>query len=97
MDAFELDAKAFLEGSGQSLEVVVVHGEGIWVALVADYLVATSGQLAVHSTGPPALDGWAYEDHGPVVGWVPIFHSFQGGNYLVVVVAIFQRKDVPAV
>ena len=97
LDAHELDAEAVLESAGQGPEIVAVHGEAIGMAGVADNLLAVAGNLAVDRAGPPSLHRASDHDHGPVIGGVPFLHGLEGGDHLVIVVAVLHGKDVPSV
>ena len=96
-DAFELHPEALLERAGERREVVAVHGEVVRVAVVAHHLISEAGDFAVHRAGPPALDGLAHDYHRAVVFAVPVLHRLEGGDDLIVVVAVVQRHHVPAV
>ena len=67
------------------------------MAFVADNLVAVAGDVAVDRAGPPALDGVAHDNHRAVVGGVPVFHRLEDAQNLVVVVAVVNSEDIPAV
>ena len=96
-DSLELYAESFLERIGEPHEVVAVHRHVVWVALVADHLLAITRYVSVLCGGPPALDGLAHDYHGPVVFMVPLFHRLERGDNLVVVVAVVKSHYVPAV
>ena len=96
-DALELDAVVLLEGLGEGDEVLAVHLHGVGMAGVADQLIAVTGNLALHRRRPVTLDRSAEHDHRAAVAGVPVLHGLQGGENLVVVIAVVEREDVPAV
>ena len=96
-DTLELDAVVLLERLGEGQEVFAVHLHGVGVAGVTDQLIAITGNFALHRGRPVALHRPAEHDHGPAVAGVPVLHGLQGGENLVVVVAVIEREDVPAV
>ena len=96
-DTFEGDAEALLEGLGEGDEVGHVHLHLVRVAVIADDLRAETGNLAIPRGGPPALCGPAHHDHGSPVIRIPRVHGLERRDDLVVVVAVLEREDVPAV
>ena len=96
-DTFEDDAETLLEGLGQGDEVGHVHLHLVRVAVIADHLGAETGNLAVARGGPPALGGPAYHDHRSPIIRVPRVHGLECRQHLIVVIAVREREDVPAV
>ena len=97
VDPLEGNPEALLEGAGQGDEVRHVHLHLVGVAVVADHLLAESGDGPVVGRRPPPLGGPADDDHRPPVGRVPLLHGLQRCQDLVVVVAVVQGQHVPAV
>ena len=96
-DALELDAVALLEGLGEGDEVRRIHLHRVGVAGVAHHLRAEAGDGPVLRGRPPPLGRAADDDHRPPVVRVPVLHGPQGGQHVVVVVAVFHRQHVPPV
>ena len=66
------------------------------MARIADDLVHAR-ELPVHRAGPVSLDRLAEHDHRPAIARVPLLHVPQHADDLVVVVAVRDGEDVPAV
>ena len=67
------------------------------MAGVTDQLIAVPRDLAIHSAGPVALHRPANDNHRAAVCGIPILHGFEGSEDLVVMIAVFQGKHVPAI
>ncbi len=96
-DADELHAILLLECLGESDEVLRVHLQRVGMAGVANDLIVMAGNFSVRRIGPIALDGLADDDHRTAVVGIPVLHGLERGHNLVVVVAVVEREDVPAV
>src|SRR5437868_4299917 len=67
------------------------------MARITDNLISKSSNLAVDGAGPISLDGLADHDHRTAIVRVPIFHGFERGDDLSVVVAVVESEYVPAI
>ena len=95
---WNVDAVALLEGLRQRDEVLGVHLERVGMA--GDSPASCSpclGDLAVHGRGPVTLGGLADHHDGTAIFPVPVLHGLERGDHLVVVVAVVDGEDVPAI
>ena len=67
------------------------------MAGITDDLLAMAGNLSVRRARPITFDGLADHDHGTAVRGIPVVHGFERRDHLVVIVAVVEREDVPAV
>ena len=67
------------------------------MAVIPDELVAKAGNVPVVGGRPPSLGRLPHHDDRPAIARIPVLHCPQGGQDLVVVVAVLERDHVPAV
>ena len=96
-DPLELDVVAPLEGGGERLEVLRVHLHGVGVAGIAHHLIAALGNLAADGGRPIALHRLADERDRPAIGGIHVVERLQRRHHLLVIVAVGDGEDVPAI